>query len=91
MNFEEIVQIFNRAKTLVRNAATRGLRVAVMTDASTEPQMLGAGTAQQVQRFTGLMQECGFQPVELTGRGEFSSYDVLFVPSGKVCSVLARL
>jgi hypothetical protein len=37
MNFEEIVQIFNRAKALVRNAATRGMRVAVMTDANAEP------------------------------------------------------
>jgi hypothetical protein len=91
MNFEEIVLIFNRAKTLVRNAATRGLRVAVMTDANAEPVVLGAGSAQQVQRFSGLMQECGFQPVELAGRGEFSGYDVLFVPAGKVCSVLARL
>ncbi|MBC5767006.1 hypothetical protein [Ramlibacter albus] len=91
MNFEEIVQIFNRAKSLVRNAATRGMRVAVMTDANAEPMVVGAGTAQQVQRFSGLMQECGFQPVELTSRGEFSAYDVLFVPAGKVSSVLARL
>jgi hypothetical protein len=91
MNFEEIVVIFNRAKQLVRNAATRAMRVAVMTDAHAEPVVLGAGTAQQVQRFTGLMQECGFQPVDLAGRGEFSGYDVLFVPAGKVSSVLSRL
>lgn len=92
MNFDEIVQIFNRAKTLVRNAATRGLRVAVMTDANAEPVILGTSSSQQVQRFTGLMEECGFQPVELAGRGAMhGGFDVLFVPAGKVSSVLARL
>lgn len=91
MDFEEIAQTFHRTKMLVKAAATRSVRVAVMADGRPEPVVLGSSTVQQAQRFGAFMEEAGFRGIELTQRAAQLGYDVLFVPAGAVASALATL
>ena len=91
MDFDEIAQTFNRTKNLVRAAATRSVRVAVIADGKPEPVVLGSSTIQQAQRFRDFMEEAGFKGIELTQRAAQLGYDLLFVPAGAVASALATL
>ena len=91
MDYEEITQTFRRTKALVKHVASRTVRVAVVADGAHEPVVLGDSSLPQAERFGELMEEAGFQPIQLGYRASQLAFDVLFVPAGKVATVLSRL